>query len=505
MYLSIRNIRITKSNELDILQIPHLDSFILGNKVVREEESGIIYYQTMVTRDQGISWGLLNVSEELLERECGSGSMNPKSPNPCTLNLLLDSEIGNKNSESDSESERDFRWNKHNELTFSPLESIGIIIGTGIVAPHFLHPGAERYREDLKAFNSYISTDGGLTWGYIRKGNVGAGRYVLGKEGGYLGRSLLEGAHDIDLSFDMGSTWESISLWNMLSDLPLCLGEEAHSHVGDHPLTHNIYIEGLIAHPSQSGSVIHVLGTLDLPCPTPYVFTTLDISSHVPYCTEKENLDSEGGMTEGDFEVFEPTVCVNGERRGYRRRKGNRKCIIRERKWWGVREQYKHPCLCTPTDFECDHGYIQDREGVCLPLTLGAHNQGSSHVLSTTSDASDPRAVFRGLTDVGLRGNREDLELHAALLFCEEIGADKENMNVSQVAITKGYVKRLGVKCVGGADHPLEYYQCTAHSTFKILLIIGGFIFLGCVCLAIYHCKSNFYCKYIYIYIYREG
>ncbi|KAJ6550404.1 vacuolar protein sorting/targeting protein 10 [Mycena vulgaris] len=184
----------------------------------------------------------------------------------------------------------------------------GVLVAVGSLG-RFLLP--------YKDCETFLSTDGGVTWAMVRQGPhklsfADSGSILLAVPDE-------EGVDVVYYSMDSGKTWEAydfgLKLW------PLQLGPS------NSPASQKFIMLGQVARKDQS----------------------IEIGPHVVKCTE-DDFESWYARTPG-------SDCIMGCKQRDKRRKPNSTCSVGERLTEPV--EYFDWCPCTDTDYECDYNYVR--------------------------------------------------------------------------------------------------------------------------------------------------
>ncbi|KAJ3114588.1 vacuolar protein sorting/targeting protein PEP1, partial [Physocladia obscura] len=220
--------------------------------------------------------------------------------------------------------------------TFSELAAPGIIIGVGNVGPKLV---------DYSGSDTFISTDGGLTWINAARGPH---KYEIADTGSII--VLIPDGKDATGSILYSTKRGAQQSWQKVS-------------VGIEGLTFWLPIATSIDSDGTSSSMLVVASDPVAKSTRPFAVIHLDFSAAQ---SRKCDFDPSNPGKSKDFELWNPKqvgtdgkdVCIMGEDVGYYRRKQDADCY--------VGRKYKHPelkrsaCECTIDDYECDFGFRQD-------------------------------------------------------------------------------------------------------------------------------------------------
>lgn len=212
---------------------------------------------------------------------------------------------------------------------FSSETAVGVVMGVG----HYGHSLLE-YDE----CDTFLSTDGGLTWKMVREG---AHKYEFGDMGSML--VIVDDEKEVDhvwWSKDRGDHWEKLDLGVSIRARILTTDPESTSR--------NFLLIG-----SSRSSEAHVQSIhLD--------FTQLQSRQ----CELVENDDEKS-----DFEKWfardltDGPDCLMGHEQMFYRRKADRDCYVGRDFEDPVLEM--KDCPCTEADYECDYNFVRNSDGKC--------------------------------------------------------------------------------------------------------------------------------------------
>ncbi|KAJ7679781.1 vacuolar protein sorting/targeting protein 10 [Mycena rosella] len=203
----------------------------------------------------------------------------------------------------------------------------GVLVAVGSLG-RFLLP-----YEDCETF---LSTDGGVTWDMVRQGPhklsfADSGSILLAVPDE-------EGVDGVYYSMDSGKTWEAYDFGLKLR--PLQLGPS------DSPASQKFIMLGQVARKDQSIEI------------GPHVMVSLDFSHARRRKCTKDDFESWYAKTPG-------SECIMGRKQRYKRRKPKTKCYVGDRLTEPV--EYSDRCPCTDTDYECDYNYVRMGDQ-CVPV-----------------------------------------------------------------------------------------------------------------------------------------
>lgn len=220
---------------------------------------------------------------------------------------------------------------------YSSENAPGTIIATGCVGKFLC---TNHYD-----FNTYMSTDGGVTWMEVSKGiNI----YEIGDQGGLIVMSKYKAETKmVRFSYDNGLTWSFINFNDS-----------------------NVFVSNIVIEPTNNNHHFLITG---------FEFNTkenvkkgvvfhLDFSEyHLRECKGYENPEAD----DSDYERFTPhtfknSKCLMGKSVYYVRKKPKNRCINPDHYQFFYIDSY---CECTNEDYECDMGFKRTEEGTCVTRT----------------------------------------------------------------------------------------------------------------------------------------
>lgn len=216
---------------------------------------------------------------------------------------------------------------------FSSRTAVGVVMGVGNYGDQLL---------DYDECDTYLSTDGGLTWKMVREG---AHMYEFGDMGSVL--VMVDDEKETNhvwWSKDRGNSWEQYDLGMSVRARSLTTDPESTSR-------HFILIVGSAHATGDRVQAIH----LD--------FTNLQ--------SRQCRFDPDHDDT-NDFErwyardLTDGPDCLMGHEQMFYRRKADRDCY--------VGRDYQEPelemknCPCTEADYECDYNFARDSNGKCTRI-----------------------------------------------------------------------------------------------------------------------------------------
>ncbi|KAF2869438.1 vacuolar protein sorting/targeting protein 10 [Massariosphaeria phaeospora] len=251
--------------------------------------------------------------------------------------------------------------------TYSSPTAVGLVMGVGNVGEH-LDTVGESY--------TYISTDAGITWREIKKGNYA---WEFGDQGSVI--VIVRRGKDVKnlfYSLDYGVTWNEYQF----SD-------------------HAIAVEAITTVPSDTSLNFLIWGKGS----TKLVTVNVDFS-RLDGLLRKCELD-EKNPTAGDYEFWSPqhplsdNQCLFGHVAQYHRRKRDAKCYNGQR--IEILHNITQSCACTRRDYECNYNFERMPGGECqqiagleLPDPKAACEQGAREWWEVTPYRKIPISTCAG-------------------------------------------------------------------------------------------------------------
>ncbi|KAI0676132.1 Oligoxyloglucan reducing end-specific cellobiohydrolase [Trametes maxima] len=202
----------------------------------------------------------------------------------------------------------------------------GLVMGVGSIG---------RYLQPYEECDTFLSTDGGITWQMVRQD---AHKYEFGDQGSILVTvNDEEGVDSLSYSTDFGKSWQSFNFGKRMRARIL-------TTVGD-STSQKFLLVGQLAKRDQTNNGRFAAVFLD--------FATLDRRK----------------CSDGDFEQWRARSstheCLMGHKQSYKRRKPEANCYVGEKFLDPVAEE--EPCPCTDEDYECDYNFVKDGDK-CVPV-----------------------------------------------------------------------------------------------------------------------------------------
>lgn len=309
--LALEGVNRNSVGYVDYERVESLEGVIFANVIesMTDKQKNL---QTLITHNDGAEWSFLpppSVDSEGKKYSCIGQPLRK-----CALHLHGYTERA------------DFRD------TFASSSAIGIFIGIGNVGEKL---------ENKENANTFMSTDAGLTWREIKKGEY---MWEYGDRGTIL---VLVNAHEdtniVHYSLDEGKTWQDYQF-----------AEE------------KVHVLDLATVPSDSSRKFLIFA-MEGPQGRATLTYSIDFSNiHSRQCT----LDLDNPNND-DFDFWTPVHpestdnCLFGHEAKYLRRAiGHNDCFIGSAP---LKEGFKiiRNCSCTRRDFECDFNYYRDNDNTC--------------------------------------------------------------------------------------------------------------------------------------------
>jgi hypothetical protein len=270
--------------------------------------------KTMITHNDGADWELLQAPAKDSEGKSYKCNVNKKEE--CSLHI------------------HGYTERRDPRETFSSPTAVGLMLGVGNVG------------KSLGTFgeaSTFMTTDAGITWKEIKKGNYA---WEFGDQG-----SIIALVHRGKDTKDMYYSLDSGETWNL---------HEFSAHA--------MQIETISTVPSDTSLNFMLWGRDG----KQLVAINVDFSG-LPEFEKKCDL-KEDDPTGGDYDLWTPQhpvldesdQCLFGHVAEYHRKKRDAKCYN------GRKIDHLHNiarnCTCTRDDFECDFNYQRQPGGECLPI-----------------------------------------------------------------------------------------------------------------------------------------
>ncbi|KAI9318385.1 hypothetical protein BX666DRAFT_1927417 [Dichotomocladium elegans] len=309
----VKSLDYTNRNSLGIVDFERMqgvEGVMIANVVANHERAtagGKKDIQTRISFDDGSTWTSIQKVKDMDQNDIRCDSEDGE----CALHLHSVTSIHNAGQ------------------VFSSKAAVGVAMGVG-------HYGRSLLEYD--ECDTFLSTDGGLTWRMVREG---AHKYEFGDMGGLL--VMVDDEKEVDhvwWSKDRGGHWER---------LDLSVNIRARILTTDHASTSRSFL--LIGSSRGSDSHTHSIH--------------LDFSAVQPRQCELDEHDE----SKSDFEKWyardltDGPDCLMGHEQMFYRRKADRDCYV-GRDFEEPASEMKE-CPCTEADYECDYNFIRGPDGKC--------------------------------------------------------------------------------------------------------------------------------------------
>ncbi|KAL1893465.1 vacuolar protein sorting/targeting protein PEP1 [Ceratocystis pirilliformis] len=324
--LSLADVNCNMNFFVDYEKIPSVEGLAIANIVANpnkpKEEKKV---RTKVTHNDGAEWMYMAPPAKDVDGKSFGCNANTGTEK-CALHLHHYTERADK------------------RRGFSVPTAPGILFGIGNVGS---------YLEGLDKADTYMSSDGGISWRQVRKG---IWTYEFGDQGSLLVLIQMDDkikTNTLLYSNDEGATWTEHQF------------QEEEAVVTD--------ITTLRSGTSRS-FLIWTINSEDQVASTRADFSGLAIH---------------GACTDDDYDVWRPrhpmlnNDCLFGHVSQYLRKKPGRKCFNDQQ---ARRTLESLDCKCTRRDFECDYNFEMDKHGQCS-LVPGREPQSAQDYCSENPDA----------------------------------------------------------------------------------------------------------------------
>ncbi len=330
---SIENVNRNKNGFVDFERMQIIDGIIIVNIVSNTEEvktKGVLkQLKTMITYNDGSKWQPI------------------KAPKVDSLGNAIDCH-GNCALHLHGFTERDDIRD-----TFSSASAIGLMFASGNVGES-LSPKRDG--------NTYLTTDGGISWKEVKKGVY---MWEYGDQGSVI--VLVNGQDNTNViyySMDEGLNWKEYQF------------SESKVHIDD---------IGTV--PSDTSRKFTLYGRTEMKQGDQSIIFQIDFSDF----TNIKCLFDSDRPEEDDFYIWTPTHpnqkdnCLFGGESKYPRKKVDRFCYVGA----VYLKEYEEviPCECTREDYECDYNYFRGVDDVCR-LVEGYSPKNASEVCGNANVAN---------------------------------------------------------------------------------------------------------------------
>eukprot|EP00062_Callorhinchus_milii_P020554 gi/632976337/ref/XP_007904739.1/ PREDICTED: VPS10 domain-containing receptor SorCS2 [Callorhinchus milii] len=234
----------------------------------------------------------------------------------------------------------------------------GLIMGAGNLGAHLVE-----YKEDM-----YITSDCGNTW-----------------------RQVFEEEHHI-LYLDHGGVIVAIKDTSIPLKILKFTVDEGHTWTTHNFTSTSVFVDGLLSEPGDETLVMTIFGHISFR--SDWELVKVDFRPTFPRHCLPDDYDSWNLMNQAEH-------CIMGERREFRKRKISSWCIKGKNFTSAVTSK---PCQCTDSDFECDYGFEQQKNGQCFPAFWYNPDAPSEHCRlgQTYTSSSGYRKVVLNVCEGGV-------------------------------------------------------------------------------------------------------
>ncbi|KAL5615177.1 hypothetical protein BROUX41_005234 [Berkeleyomyces rouxiae] len=324
--LSLADVNCDANFFVDYEKIPSVEGLAIANVVANPDKPKEgKHIRTKITHNDGAEWMYMAPPSKDVDGKafvCSSSTGNDK----CALHLHHYTERDDK------------------RRGFSVETAPGILFGVGNVGP---------YLESIDKADTFMSSDGGISWKQVRKG---VWTWEFGDQGSLLILIQMNSGiktNTLFYSIDQGATWTE------------------HQFQKDEAVVTDITTV-------RSGTSRSFL-----------VWTMTDDDKVSSTRTDFSGLAIHGACTDNDYDMWRPrhpmldNDCLFGHVSQYLRKKPGRKCY-NDQKARRILESLD--CKCTRRDFECDYNFEMDKHGQCS-LVPGREPQSAKDFCSANPDA----------------------------------------------------------------------------------------------------------------------
>uniref|UniRef100_A0A4W3I1R5 VPS10 domain-containing receptor SorCS2 n=1 Tax=Callorhinchus milii TaxID=7868 RepID=A0A4W3I1R5_CALMI len=213
---------------------------------------------------------------------------------------------------------------------------------------------------------------------------------------GNLGAHLVEYKEDMYITSDCGNTWRQVSRVPIdrteLSFLYRFTVDEGHTWTTHNFTSTSVFVDGLLSEPGDETLVMTIFGHISFR--SDWELVKVDFRPTFPRHCLPDDYDSWNLMNQAEH-------CIMGERREFRKRKISSWCIKGKNFTSAVTSK---PCQCTDSDFECDYGFEQQKNGQCFPAFWYNPDAPSEHCRlgQTYTSSSGYRKVVLNVCEGGV-------------------------------------------------------------------------------------------------------
>ncbi|TID16549.1 vacuolar protein sorting/targeting protein 10 [Venturia nashicola] len=316
--LSMRHVNRNEEGYVDFEKMQGIEGVAMVNVVANAEQvdKGVLKkLQTQITHNDGADWAYLPPPKENFEKQPLKAPCTGSGTAECALHL------------------HGYTERKDPRDTFSSPSAVGLMMGVGNIGDSL---------GDYNAGDTFMTTDGGITWKVAQKGTY---MWEYGDQGSIV-VLVKRGAptNEVIYTLDEGDTWIRKQFLEKDSTM---------------------VVEKISTVPSDNSRNFLLWGAIDSKLTT----VNLDFTG----TADKEcKLDKENpGSQDNDYELWYPQhplkeeepECLFGHKALYWRKKTDRKCYN------GPRIERLHEiernCSCTREDFECAYNYERQPDASC--------------------------------------------------------------------------------------------------------------------------------------------
>uniref|UniRef100_A0A4W3I577 VPS10 domain-containing receptor SorCS2 n=1 Tax=Callorhinchus milii TaxID=7868 RepID=A0A4W3I577_CALMI len=209
---------------------------------------------------------------------------------------------------------------------------------------------------------------------------------------GNLGAHLVEYKEDMYITSDCGNTWRQVIDRTELSFLYRFTVDEGHTWTTHNFTSTSVFVDGLLSEPGDETLVMTIFGHISFR--SDWELVKVDFRPTFPRHCLPDDYDSWNLMNQAEH-------CIMGERREFRKRKISSWCIKGKNFTSAVTSK---PCQCTDSDFECDYGFEQQKNGQCFPAFWYNPDAPSEHCRlgQTYTSSSGYRKVVLNVCEGGV-------------------------------------------------------------------------------------------------------
>uniref|UniRef100_A0A4W3I5A1 VPS10 domain-containing receptor SorCS2 n=1 Tax=Callorhinchus milii TaxID=7868 RepID=A0A4W3I5A1_CALMI len=168
--------------------------------------------------------------------------------------------------------------------------------------------------------------------------------------------------------------------------------DEGHTWTTHNFTSTSVFVDGLLSEPGDETLVMTIFGHISFR--SDWELVKVDFRPTFPRHCLPDDYDSWNLMNQAEH-------CIMGERREFRKRKISSWCIKGKNFTSAVTSK---PCQCTDSDFECDYGFEQQKNGQCFPAFWYNPDAPSEHCRlgQTYTSSSGYRKVVLNVCEGGV-------------------------------------------------------------------------------------------------------